>query len=91
MAKEMFLEYMQHVLNEGSCFKAKTFRFIVLKKSIPIDSLLDNLKNYVEPKSEDSKIDDNELKVFQDFISSMKKDGYTRVKAYEENEIFPLM
>lgn len=88
---ETFLEYMQYKLDEGACFKADTFKFIVLKKSIPIESVIDNPKNYVEPKEEEGKIDDNELKVFVDFLDTMRKESYTRVKAYEENEVYPLM
>lgn len=88
---ETFLEYMNYKLNEGVCFKSATFRFIVLKKSIPIESVIDSPKNYVEPLTDDSKIDDNELKVFVDMLDTFRKEGYTRVKAYEEKEVYPLM
>lgn len=84
-----YLEYMQHMLNEGISFKPKSFRFTVLKKSVTIEDMVENIHDYIEPVNET--IDQNELKVFIDFIKNLEKEEWRKMKAFDDNEIIPLI
>ena len=89
MGNGEYLDYMSHVLNEGVCFKPKSFRFTTLKKSIPIDEMIENISDYVEPIGE--KINQNELKVFVDFIKGLGKDEWRKMVAFNDQEIIPII